>query len=568
MKRRLLFLQLPQLDNDLSPAHENLPLAAQCLWRAACMAGEDRRYEPLFPPPDADTWDDARLVDYAVAGRPDVVAVSLYLWNVERSLQVLRELRRRLPGLRVVVGGPEVARAHPFLFRGAQVDAAVVGEGEAVFPALLAAFRGRTPPDFRTVAWRAQDGRLQWGQACPPEPELREVLPLPDDPQNQPDAAGIAYLETTRGCPLRCAFCCYSGHRRRRTALGAAEVLQRIEVLAQRGAREIRFIDPTFNSNPAFEEIVRGVAASRRAQGLRFFAELRADILTREQTQWLAQARFTQVEVGLQSRSPAVLRAVRRPADSAATEQGILRLAQAGIAVTVDVMCGLPEQTEQDVRRSLQWAAKVCKAQVQFLHTLLIPGTWLRQQRCALGLVSQPRPPYRVLRTPQLTEEAMRRADRIAERVTGRSMDCRTRRFVGRVLPDLFEERVVMNFPMERSPDRLPGFRNRRAVLLQGQDLFAECSAVQCLLRNAVRKEPHALWQFVLAPETEEPLDLLEAMVQTLDRMPSHLLDRLMIGAQGRCRAARRVMIQLHPRRRYDPSWIAAAEEFLSRSFH
>jgi hypothetical protein len=98
-KRRVLFLQLPQIDNDVSAAHENLHLAAAYLAYAAERAGEQAHYALGDTPPALEQCDDRRLAQLIVAQRPDVIVATLYLWNIERTLRVLERIRARLPAV-------------------------------------------------------------------------------------------------------------------------------------------------------------------------------------------------------------------------------------------------------------------------------------------------------------------------------------------------------------------------------------------------------------------------------------------------------------------------------------
>jgi hypothetical protein len=560
--KRLLLLQLPQPENAVGAARENIPLAAAYLRRALRCSPEGRFWRVIRHPRGADAWDDRSLADWIVRARPDAIAATLYVWNVERTLDLLRRVRTRLPAVRVAVGGPEVAPGHPFLFRAGVVDAAATGEGEPAFPKILSAFRSGRRPAIPWVGWRHGERRFRWSrgpEAGGPGPLL---LPPPADPSCRPDTAGMAYLETGRGCALKCTFCCYNQRRRRPVYLCAGEVLRRVAVLLARGARDIRVIDPTFNANPDFEEIVHGLAALNRGRKARFFAELRGDTVTRGQARILARANFAEIEIGVQSRDAGVLRAIRRPPGLDALDAGVGFLSRAGIRLTLDVMAGLPGQTRTDVRRSVRWAASVRGARVQVLHTLLLPGTELRDNARRLGLEAQALPPYRVLATRQMPAADLAAAELEARRITGEVPDIPTRRFVGADLPDLFAERVVVDVATWRGA-AVPGREVRRAVVMAGDDLFAGRDTVLGVMRRAMADEPHALWQFVVSPRCEEPLDLIEAMTEEIGRFEDHFLDRMVFQPDGRRHVARRVFVLLRRGRRYDARWVRAADDYL-----
>ena len=566
-KRTVLYLQLPSLDNETTGPRENVPLAGIYLQHALDRSDESAHFAGSFLSADADDLDNAALVERIVTRRPSVLACTLYLWNIERTLRVAGMVRARLPDVRVVVGGPEAARQHPFLFRSAIADAVVVGEGEAVFPAILHALRRGGRTDFTTVAWRARGGYV-WGTEAPPPVILAEALPPVEAPLMRPDAAGMAYLETMRGCPMRCTFCRYHHLRRGVNALAPEQVAARIRALAARGAREIKFIDPTFNAHPRFDEMLEQIAAANAGRALKFFAELRAELLTVRQAQMLADAGFVEVEVGMQSRDLAVLRCIRRPTRLDALERGVRRMCRRGIRVTLDVMYGLPLQGAADVRESLRWALSLRGVRVQAMQTLLIPGTDLRRDAARWKLKANARPPYGVTSTATMSTADILAIERYVEEHPRLPSDVPTRCFVGRTLPGLFAAKVELMPPFRLDNVQLSGGANRRTVFLRGDHLFEQRHALGRLIVHAVRREPDTLWQFALCPQGEEPLDLLECLAACIKRLPPHLLDRYAGPWLSGRRVSRRLLVHLARGRRYSRSWVDAAEELLRQFFY
>src|SRR5262245_59277233 len=106
-KVSVLLIQLPVPNNPST----NVPLAAGYLKAYAHSQGLLQRVTiDILPRRLADSAGDALLVETIAARRPDVLGISLYTWNSERSLDIARRVKARLPGLVVVVGGPEVQR--------------------------------------------------------------------------------------------------------------------------------------------------------------------------------------------------------------------------------------------------------------------------------------------------------------------------------------------------------------------------------------------------------------------------------------------------------------------------
>lgn len=567
MKKRLLFLELPRLDNDATGPQEHLRLAGIYLRSLLERSAESRHFEALCLPDAAYRLDDDHLLKAIARLQPALVACTLYLWNIERSLHVLRRLRVLDPRVAIIVGGPEVARDHPFLFRSCLPDIAVCGEGEAVWESLLTAWRKSRTTNIANVAWKTKRG-YRWGRRAPPVMPLRACLPPSAGRYYRPDANGMVYMETSRGCPMRCTYCRYHHQRKGISCLTADETMARLRAFQRQGAREIRFIDPTFNSNPAFEEIIRRLAAWSNRRHVEFFAEINADRLTPHQARLLAAAHFKEIEVGVQSRDLRVLRLIRRPTRLADLERGLRALLARKIRVTVDIMAGLPGQSAHDVRSSVAWAARLKGARVQCLQTLLLPGTDIRRERKRWKMVADDRPPYAVTATGALSLHQMRLSLAYIQRRIGLAADSPTRVVIGRVLPDLFSEQIhVTVSPLWRLRCGL-GRETRRAIVFHGSDLFACREWIGDFIRAAVCREPHILWQFVLAPEREEPLDLLDSLIAGLRACPLHLNDRW-VALQGNGRmAARRVLVWLQHRRRYDRDWVRAADDVLRAAFY
>jgi len=226
-------------------------------------------------------------------------------------------------------------------------------------------------------------------------------------------------------------------------------------------------------------------------------------------------------------------------------------------------MYGLPTQRLKDVRQSLNWALKLRHANIQCLQTLLLPGTELRERRAEWRIQSQALPPYAVTKTSSMDTDDFLSVERmIAQRPKLRS-DVPTPRFVGRKL-DLFAEQIRVPIPGQGP---IPGTQNRRAFLFTGVDLFARRKAIAHFIKRTIRDLPDNLFQFVLIPEAEEPLDLLDELIAVIRRHPSHLIDRYACVALENKIVSRRLMVQLPQDRSLSREWADEAETILSAAF-
>jgi pyruvate-formate lyase-activating enzyme len=552
MKKKILFIQLPLLDNDTSAPRENFPFAALWLSHALAQHSEGEFWEVVPAPAKWDELDNAHLLEKILASGAEAVAFTLCLWNVERSLRIARRLKESCPELFLMAGGPEISEDHPFLLEEPVFNALVTGEGEAVFPEILKGIRTGKLPAYDNVLLSGSAGWRR-GSKPPPQIDLASVQVPVAALMECIKVRPAVYIETSRGCPLTCTYCRYHHLQKGIRALPAEAAARRVQQLRDAGAREIRFVDPTFNARADFTQLLKRLAEINDSRKLGFFAELRADTLTPEQAALMAKVNFLEVEIGVQSTDPNVLRTIRRPANIAQVERGIRLLTGAGVKVTLDLMYGLPEQTLDNVLRSVEWARSLGpNITIQCMQTLLLPGTDLREQAEQYGMKAMPLPPYGVFSTSTMPEDDMRRIEVLLHDSADMPADPVTSRFAGYRLNGLFEERVG---------------QNRRVVMIRGGDLNVRRKEISRIIEESISGEPDMLWQFVLCPEREEPIGLLEALIATIKKQPPHLLDRFASAELFGQIASRRIFVRLQKGRTYDAVWREQVEELLGRHF-
>src|SRR5262249_46581851 len=107
--RRVVLVQLPIPPLGPGPLRGNVPLAAAYLKLYAQRRGLEYDFDiEVFPASLANSLGDRALARAIDQREPMLVGFTCYLWNVERTLWVARELRRLRPDIRILLGGPEI----------------------------------------------------------------------------------------------------------------------------------------------------------------------------------------------------------------------------------------------------------------------------------------------------------------------------------------------------------------------------------------------------------------------------------------------------------------------------
>ena len=410
-RRNVVLVQLPIPPLGPAPVRGNVPLAAAYLKLWAREKGLDAFFDiHILPATDANALGDQALVAALAERNPWLVGFTCYVWNIERTLWIARDLKRRRPNARIVLGGPEITADNAWVLESADYDFAVIGEGEQTFADLLLGVLDDDVPPVPIPGLYVPPAGAPVRYDPARRPAFRQ--PLPDlNLLGSPYLAGILdaadeqmlLLETTRGCVFKCKFCYYPKSYDRQYYLSAENVLANLRHAHERGAREVFLLDPTLNQRKDFADFLRVLAAGNPGRRFSYFGELRGEGITEETARLLRDANFTEVEVGLQSVDPEAMRRMDRKNNLRAFERGVRAMLGEGIRVKVDLIVGLPGDTSESVRRGLHYLrdSALC-SDVQVFNLSILPGTAFRQEAADLGLTFQPRPPYYLLRTPAL----------------------------------------------------------------------------------------------------------------------------------------------------------------------
>ncbi len=435
----------------LASQYIHMPLAPFCLKKAV----EEALPEVPVTICDLninDTQED--LLAQVMATAPDVLGISLYIWNRECAARLIRRVKALRPEITVIVGGPEATFSVEDTFREMPIDYLLRGAGEESLPALLRILvNGGDPASVPGACFRTPEGLHVAGIAPAPAPRSD----LYDDTWHTTLSGRMAYVETSRGCPFQCAFC-LSGNKEAPdarmvqfmpvdealallirignsgAAQGRADEARRATANACIGGakpgtepasgtgRVVKLIDRTFNCHrERTMALLRGLIDAKQ-QGqigeVCYHFEVAADLFDDAALDLLATAPagLFQMEAGLQSFHAPTLDACDRHTDMAKLVDRIQRiLAPGNIHLHIDLIAGLPEEDFPTFGHSFDLAFGLRPHQLQLGFLKFIHGSKLRQQDW--GARFAPDPPYEVLSTPWMSYAELHRLHDCAEAV-------------------------------------------------------------------------------------------------------------------------------------------------------
>jgi radical SAM superfamily enzyme YgiQ (UPF0313 family) len=419
---RAILLQLPVQTHDYLYSRENLPLALGYL--AACAGSALPQVDVTIAPQEIMSYGgDARIVRWLEGEAPDLIGFGVAVWNLERTIHLCRELKKRLPETFLVLGGPEVTEDNDYLLRQGGFDAGVVGEGEQTFVALLdALLHGGSPRAIPGLLIREGES---WALTPPralgerldriPSPYLGGII--------EPSLLGSVFLETVRGCPYRCAYCYYHKSYPRVRTFPLDRIRRELCWALERRVKDVTIIDPCFARRPHLRELLEMMAEVNSGGRFRVQCELNAEDLDGDLVKLLARAGVNSIEVGLQTTNPTALDLIHRRFLPDEFLTGVRRLRETGILTVVDIIVGLPGDTLDDMKRSVDFlVANEAFDDLNLYPLSVLPGTELRQRAGDLGLRYRRDPPYYVLETAEMTRDEIREAFVYGEEALGEDL--------------------------------------------------------------------------------------------------------------------------------------------------
>ena len=79
------------------------------------------------------------ILEDLLSRKPKIIGFSVYIWNVEKTLQLIKLLKEKDPTLTIFMGGPEVSYDFDVWFSRSPIDYIIYGEGELSFKELMEA---------------------------------------------------------------------------------------------------------------------------------------------------------------------------------------------------------------------------------------------------------------------------------------------------------------------------------------------------------------------------------------------------------------------------------------------
>lgn len=372
------------------------------------------------------------VLEKILAHQPRIVGLSVYIWNALLSLELAQALKRVAPEVVLVIGGPEVSYESEQQPICALADYVVQQEGDEVFAQLCA----------QILSGQRPQAKIHRGPLVDLS-RLKSPYSLYSD---QDVAHRVLYVEASRGCPFRCEFCLSSLDQSVRN-FPIEPLLEELQGLYGRGARQFKFIDRTFNLKVETSTKILSFFLDKVQGDNPCFVhfEMIPDRFPPELKELVCQfpEGSLQFEIGIQSFDAQVGQRISRRQDIAKLEENLLFLRrETGVYIHADLIVGLPGEDIETFGRGFDRLVQLGPQEIQVGILKRLRGTPICRHDQEWQMIYAPNPPYEILCTRSVPFDQMQQMKRFArfwDLIANRSQFPRT-------LPLLLARQPFVNF--------------------------------------------------------------------------------------------------------------------------
>lgn len=320
-------------------------------------------------------------------------------WNfLEFTANYVKEIK---PYVRVIVGGGVISSTPLSFVSNTKADIGVIGEGEETIAEVFDAFENhRDLKNVMGIVYRDPEGKIH--QTLPrPQIEDPDTIPFPAWDYFETGKLYSRYpshhslfkakrqltVYTSRGCPYGCTFCYTEKQVRQRSV---DNIIAEFEELRGRyGVKFVLIADDLFvvrrdRTVKFCEEMIR------RRVGMKWSATGRCNLVDEEFLKLMKAAGCEFMGLGIESGSGTVLKAIKKNQTPEQIVRAVKMVTKAGIVPGGTFILGLPAETPQTVRETVELYKKINSYRThvnRFFFATPYPGTPLYAEMLNKGKI-------------------------------------------------------------------------------------------------------------------------------------------------------------------------------------
>ena len=298
--------------------------------------------------------------------KPDLVGVSFNSFNRWGAYEVIRKIKKISKDIIVVLGGVHPSTMHSQIFEYFfdYIDFILQSEGEQSFYKLCNLLEARQNyNELSALVYKDNAGGFKTNAVTDIVNNLDD-LPLPDYSYCSQEIKdrGVAYLITSRGCPVNCSFCSTSSYWGQSVRMNSPErVGAEVDYVKSLGANRIFFHDDTFNLG--IERTIK-LAKILKEKKIEYAVSCRVRPVNEEMIAKLVESGCRHITWGVESLSDKILKTIDKKITKEEVKNAFDICAKYTDNLTTSAFfcVGVPGETEVTVNETVDYLNKNIKS--------------------------------------------------------------------------------------------------------------------------------------------------------------------------------------------------------------
>lgn len=298
--------------------------------------------------------------------KPRIVGVTATTPLIFEASQISRIAREKLgKEVLIVLGGPHASALPEECLRMSDFDVVAIGEGDYTIVELA---EGRSLSDIKGIYYKQEERIL----STPARERIKDLdsLPFPAldlfDIKRYNSSKLVARkspfsdLMTSRGCVFNCSFCGKKVFGRRFVPKSPERVIEEIKYTLRLGFREIRNVDDSFTANiNRAKTICEMILREKLNFPWTLAGGIRVDCVDEEFLVLAKRAGLYQVSFGFESGDQECLNSIGKGITIEQSTRAMEMVKKVGLESVGFFMFGLPAETEESMRKTIDFAIKL-----------------------------------------------------------------------------------------------------------------------------------------------------------------------------------------------------------------
>lgn len=346
---------------------------------------------------------DRKTKDELLSFNPDIVGITSTTPAVMDAFRVARLVKGLSSKILTIIGGahPSITAEHT-LSQCRDLDIACRGEGEFV---MLEAANGVDYRQIKGISYRNSSGIIS--NECRESFDDLDKMPYParhlfdtgfyfskDVAVMRGTMMRAATIFTARGCPFKCAFC-LSTHLAQLTSgkyvrfHSPEYIANEIEFLIDKyGINAVNILDDMFAvSKKRAVSICETFIKRGLHKRIKYNVNLRADSADEDLLRILKRSGCINVVYGCESGSEHALKLMKKNTTVAKNMEAIESTKRAGITCDVNILIGIPGETEEDITNTISFLKKSRPDKIRVSKLYPLPGTAVFADLVSAGII-------------------------------------------------------------------------------------------------------------------------------------------------------------------------------------